>query len=61
MTMKEEFSKPCKDCKGIRRDGTGTCCLCGSRWMACKLSPWGEYLICHRCIKEKSKPYEVKK
>jgi len=52
--MKEEMSKPCKGCqgKGLKRDGTGTCCICGRRWMACQLKPWGEYLICKRCLKE---------
>ena len=52
--IKEEMSKPCKGCqgKGLKRDGTGTCCICGRRWMACQLKPWGEYLICKRCLKE---------
>jgi len=42
----------CNGCKGIKKDGTGICCLCGRRWMACKLKPWGEKLICARCLKE---------
>jgi hypothetical protein len=45
----------CNDCKGIKRDGTGTCILCGRRWLACKLYPWGEYLICSKCIEERKK------
>lgn len=59
--MKEEISKPCSDCKGVRRDGTGICCLCGRRWMACKLKPWGEYLVCVKCVEERKEKDEKNK